>query len=235
MASVAVKTSPKPRRGGRRLLIALALLILIFVGVVVWLNVAAQAAVNASGMLTVYQSSATIAHGSGAANAATSGSVVRAADTVATDAKGLAGVTLPDGTLTRLAKNTTITLDSAHFTKSGSLHDVSWTQQLGRTFTNVQHLVTGGSFDVHAKAATASVRGTKFEVFLTANGSMTVKVFVGTVTLHNSSGTVTINAGQQATANANGTIGPAGPIQPDPNDPFGPALDASNAVSAGTT
>ncbi len=235
MATVAARKAPKPRRGGRRFLIGLAVLILIIAGVLVWLNIAAQAAVDASGMLTVYQPNVTIAHGSGAAGAANTGAVVRAGDTVATDAKGLAGITLPDGTLTRLAKSATITLDSAHFTKSGNLHDVSLTQQVGRTFTNLQHLVSGASFDVHGKAATASVRGTKFEVLITANGSMTVKVFEGTVTLHNGSGTVTINAGQQATANSNGTIGPPGPIQPDPNDPFGPALDASNAVAAGTT
>jgi len=239
MASVAAlnskKTPSKPHRGGRRFLILLTLLVLVIVGVVVWLNMAAQAAVDASATLTVYQPSATLARESAAANPATTGTVVRAGDTVATDAKGLAGISLPDGTLTRLAKGTSVTLDSAHFTKGGNLHDVSLTQQIGRTFTNVQHLITGGSFDVHGKAATASVRGTKFEVLITANGDMTVKVFVGTVILHNSSGSVTINAGQQATAFANGTIGPAGPIQPDPNDPFGPALDASNAVSAGTT
>src|SRR5207302_488148 len=153
MATAAPRTPSRPRRGGRRFLIVLAVLVLIVAGVLVWLNVAAQAAVDASATLTVYQTNATVAHGSGAANAASTGAVVRAADTVATDAKGLAGITLPDGTLTRLAKGTT----------------------------------------------------------------------------------VTINAGQQATANPNGSIGPAGPIQPDPNDPFGPALDASNAVSGGTT
>ncbi len=236
MATAAARKAPKPRRGGRRFLIGLAVLILIIAGVLVWLNIAAQAAVDASGMLTVYQPNVTIAHGSGAASAANTGAVVRAGDTVATDAKGLAGITLPDGTLTRLAKSSAITLDSAHFTKSGNLHDVSLTQQVGRTFTNVQHLVTGASFDVHGKAATASVRGTKFEVVITATGGMTVKVFEGTVTLHNSSGaSVVINAGQEATANPNGTITPPGPIQPDPNDPFGPALDASNAVASGTT
>src|SRR5579864_3442849 len=192
------KPAPKPRRGGRRFLIVLGILVLIVAGVVVWLNVAAQAQIDASGSLTVYQPTASIAHGSGAAAAATSGATVHAGDTVSTDAKGLAGIELPDGTLTRLAPNTSITLGSAHFSKSGSMHDVSLTQQIGRTFTNVQHLVTGASFDVHAKAATASVRGTKFEVLIAADGTMTVKVFKGTVILHNAHGSVTIHEGQQA-------------------------------------
>ncbi|HET7338572.1 MAG TPA: FecR family protein [Candidatus Dormibacteraeota bacterium] len=217
------------------MLIVLAILILIIAGVLVWLNIAAQAQIDASGSLTVYQPVTSLAHGSGAATPAQSGAAVRAADTVSTDAKGLAGITLPDGTLTRLAKNTSITLDSAHFAKDGSMHDVSLTQQIGRTFTNVQHLVTGASFDVHGRAATASVRGTKFEVLITADGTMTVKVFKGTVILHNGHGSVTIHEGQQASANPDGTLSQPVPIVPDPSDPFGPAIDASNAVSSDTT
>ncbi len=229
------KPAPRPRRGGRRFLVVLAILILVIAGALVWLNVAAQAQVDASGLLTVYQPTTSIAHGGGAASPATTGAAVRAGDTVSTDTKGLAGITLPDGTLTRLAKSTSITLDGAHFNKSGTMHDVSLTQQIGRTFTNVQHLVTGASFDVHGKAATASVRGTKFEILIDATGAMTVKVFQGTVVLHNGNGSVQIHAGEQATASPDGTLGTPGPIVPDPDDPFGPALDASNAVSTDTT
>ena len=229
------KPAPQPRRGGRRFLVVLGILVLVVAGVVVWLNMAAQAQIDASGSLTVYQPTASIAHGSAAGVAAASGTAVRAGDTVSTDAKGLAGIALPDGTLTRLATNTSITLDGAHFSKNGSMHDVSLTQQVGRTFTNVQHLVTGASFDVHGHAATASVRGTKFEVYIDSSGAMTVKVFQGTVILHNARGSVTIHAGQQATASPDGTLGTPGPITPDPNDPFGPAVDASNAVSGDTT
>lgn len=229
------KPAAKPRRGGRRLLVVLAVVVVVIAGALVWLNVAAQAQVEATGNLTVYQPVTSIAHGGGAASPATTGATVRGGDTVSTDAKGLAGIELPDGTLTRLAKNTTLTLDSAHFNKNGTQHDVSFTQQVGRTFTNVQHLVTGASFDVHGHAATASVRGTKFEVLIDSTGAMTVKVFQGFVILHNGNGSVTINAGQQATASPTGTIGAPGPIVPDPDDPFGPALDASNAVSTDTT
>lgn len=224
------KAPPKRRRGSWRLLILLGVLVLLIAGGVVWLNVAAQAEVNAPGLLTVYQQTASIG-----ASPAKTGALVHAGDTVATDAKGLAAVSLPDGSVTRLATNTTIKLDSAHFTKTGNLHDVSFRQSIGRTFTNLQHLVTGATFDVHGKSATASVRGTKFEVYLKSDGTMIVKVFAGTVILHNGGGSVTINAGEQATVAADGTIGPAGPIQPDPDDPFGPAVAASDAVAVGTT
>ncbi len=238
MATVAArpsKNAPPKGRGGRRFLIVLVVLVLIVAGALVWLNVAAQAEVNASATLTVYQPNASTSHGGGDFTPAPTGAVIHAHDLVKTDTKGRAAVTLPDGTLMRLASNTTISLDSAHFTKNGNLHDVTLTQQIGRTFTNVQHLATGSTFDVRGKSATASVRGTKFEILIDAQGNMTVKVFAGTVILHNANGSVTINAGQQATAKADGTITNPIPIAPDPNDPFGPALDASNAVSIGTT
>ncbi len=205
MGTVAAKAPPK-RRGGRRFLIVLALLVLVIAGGVVWLNVAAQAAVNASATLTVYQPATSTSHNGTDYSPATTGAVIRAGDWVQTDTKGRASITLPDGTITRLASDTQLELSSAHFTKQGNLHDVKLVEQVGRTFTNVQHLVTGATFDVQGKSATASVRGTKFEVYIKPDGTMTVKVFDGTVVLHNGSTSVIINKGQQATANPNGTI-----------------------------
>jgi len=232
MATVAAK--PPKRRGGRRFLLLLLILVLIVGGVLVWLNRAASAQVNASATLTVYQPAAsTSRNGADFADVST-GAVVHAGDSVKTDTKGRAAITLPDGTLTRLASDTTLKLDSAHFTKTGNLHDVTLSQQIGRTFTNVQHLATGATFNVKGKSATASVRGTKFEVLITADGKMTVKLFEGTLDFIGKN-TVHLKAGQQATADANGNIGDPTPIVPDPADPFGPALAASDAVAAGTT
>lgn len=234
MAAVAA-SSPHRRRGGRRLLIVLAVIVLIVAGVLVWLNVAAQAAVNVTGTLVVFQPAASLEHGSAGYAEAKTGAAVKAGDSVKTDSKGRAGVTLPDGTVTRLASDTTITLDAAHFTKTGNLHDVHFTQGLGRTFTNVQHLVGGATFDVAGPHATASVRGTKFEVYIKQDGTMIVKVFQGTVILHSAVGQVVINAGQQASANPDGSLTQPIPIQPDPGDPFGPAVLASDQVEVGTT
>ncbi len=232
MATVAAK--PPKRRGGRRFLLLLLILVLIVGGVLVWLNRAASAQVNASATLTVYQPAAsTSRNGADFADVST-GAVVHAGDSVKTDTKGRAAITLPDGTLTRLASDTTLKLDSAHFTKTGNLHDVTLSQQIGRTFTNVQRLATGATFNVKGKSATASVRGTKFEVLITADGKMTVKLFEGTLDFIGKN-TVHLKAGQQATADANGNIGDPTPIVPDPADPFGPALAASDAVAAGTT
>jgi FecR protein len=235
MSAVAART-PARSRGGRRLLIVLVLVIGIVGGGIFWLNTSAQAAVNVSATLAVYQPTASIEKGGGAFATATSGAQIQAGDSVKTDTKGRASLQLPDGTLTRLASDTEIKLDAAHFTKSGTLKDAKITEKIGRTLTSVQHLVSGATFQVAGQSAVASVRGTKFEVYIQADGTMTVKLFDGTLDFTGKDGVrVQLKAGQQATANPQGVIGPDGPIQPDPNDPFGPALDASNAVAVGTT
>src|SRR2546428_11614095 len=233
MGSVAA--TPKRRRGGRRIVVALVILVLIVVGSVVWLNVAAQAQVSASGTLTVYQPAASVSHNGPDFASALTGSVVQPGDSVKTDTKGRAAITLPDGTIPRLASDTTIKVDAAHLTKSGNLHDVTLTQQIGRTFTNVQHLGTGGTFNVKGKSATASVRGTKFEVYIKTDGTMIIKLFEGHMVVTSGNQVVAMSAPSQVTVDPSGHIGDPGPIVPDPNDPFGPALDAQNAVAVGTT
>lgn len=233
MSAVAARTPPR-RRGVPRLLIVLVVLILIVGGALFWLNLAAQAAVNVSGTLVVYQPTASVAHGGAAYAPASSGTQVAAGDSVKTDTKGRASIQLPDGSLTRLASDTEIRLDAAHFSKSGTLHDAKITEKIGRTLTTVQHLVTGATFQVAGQSAVASVRGTKFEVYVKPDGTMIVKLFEGQLDFDGKNH-VQLVAGEQATADPSGNIGPAGPIQPDPDDPFGPALDASNAVNVGTT
>src|SRR3977135_4277767 len=233
MSAVAARTPP-PRRGGRRPGMALLLLVVIAAAGIYWLNLSAQAAVNVSATLTVYQPAASVSRSGGADATAPTGEQVQAGDKVKTDTKGRAAIQLPDGTLTRLASQTELTLDAAHFSKNGTLQEVKITERIGRTFTNVQHLVSGASFKVAGQSAVASVRGTKFEVYIKADGTMTVKLFDGELDFDGKNH-VHLTKDQQATADPQGNIGPAGPIQPDPDDPFGPALAASAAVGAGTT
>jgi len=123
MATVAAKPQPK-RRGGRRLLIAFVVLIVVIVAAVVGLNVAAQAQVNASAALTVYQAAASTSHNGTDFTQATTGTLIQAGESVKTDTKGRAAITLPDGTVTRLAGDTQLRLDSAHFSKNGNIGEI---------------------------------------------------------------------------------------------------------------
>src|ERR1700674_4225178 len=199
MSVVAARTPPRRRRG-LRFLIMLVILVVIVGGGFYWLNSSAQAAVNANATLTVFQPNVSVAHNGGTFVTGATGSIVQPADGVKTDAKGCGAIQLPDGTLTRLASNTEITLTAAHFSKSGDLHDVSITEKIGRTLTNVPHLVSGASFKVAGQAAVASVRGTKFEVFIKADGTMLVKLFDGQLDFDSIDGKhhVHLVAGQQA-------------------------------------
>ena len=231
--SVAARTAPK-RRGGYRLIIILLVILLIIGASLFWVNSAAQAAINAGAALTVFRPTVSVAHGSGAFLTSTTGTVVQPGDSIKTDTKGRAAIQLPDGTLTRMAGGTQITLTSAHFAKTGNLQNVTIQQKIGRTFTNVQHLISGATFKVAGQSAVASVRGTKFEVLINADGTMLVKLFDGQLDLVGKN-LVHLNAGQQATVDAQGNVGDAGSIQAEPNDPFIADLAASDATSQGTT
>jgi hypothetical protein len=233
MSAAAARTQPR-RRGGRRLLISLLIVIALVGGGLFYLNTLAQAATNAVGVLAVSLPNVSVAHNGGSYATAVTGTLIQPGDSVKTDAKGRAAIQLPDGTVTRLATNTEITLTSAHFGRDGNLKDASWNEKVGRTLHSVQRLVAGASYKVSGQSAVASVRGTRFEVIVNADGSMTVKLFDGQLDFAGKN-TVHLIAGQQATADPQGNVGNPGPIQPDPNDPFGPEMAASDATSQGTT
>jgi hypothetical protein len=105
-------------------------------------------------------------------------------------------------------------------------------QKVGRTFTNVQHLVTGASFNVGGHSVSAQVRGTQFEILVRANGTNLIKVFDGTVKVSGKT-TVTLNAGQQIDADANGTLANQRAIQGEPQDPFAVSAQCARSASAG--
>ncbi len=233
MSGVAAKPAPRRRRG-LRWIVVLVVIVVVVAAAAFWLNTSASASTNAVAVLNVFVPVTSVAHNGGAYDPATTGAIVQSGDGVKTDAKGRAAIQFPDGTLTRLASNTEMTLTSAHFAKDGNLHDTSISQKVGRTFTNVQHLVSGATYKVSGQSATATVRGTKFEVYIKADGTMIVKLFEGQLDFVGKN-TVHLVAPQQATADPQGNVGPAGPILPDPDDPFGAELAASNASAQGTT
>ena len=234
MAAATPVKVQKSGRGGFRLIIALLVVILIIGGLLFGLNIAASAATNVGATLTVFLPSTSISRAGAAYVTATSGAVAEPGDSVKTDAKGRAQVKLPDGTIVRLANSSEITLSASHFGKDGNLHDVSVLEKVGRTLTTVQHLAGGATFQVKGNSTTASVRGTEFEVVVNPDGSVLVKLFTGGLDL-DGSGHAHLNAGQQVSIDANGTIGAPVPIVPDPNDPFGPDIAASQAVQSATT
>jgi len=223
----------KRRRGGcLGCLIPIVLIVLIIAGLFYFLVASAAAAVSVPAQLVVVNPATTLTHG-GSAQPGVSGSLVRAGDQVETNANGRSLIQFQDGSITRLGPATKLTLNAAEFDKKGQLHNVSITQQAGRTLSTVQKLVgANAKFDVAGHSATASVRGTKFELVQNADGSVRLKTYVGVVNLAGARGNVNVSAGQQADASPSGAVTKAVPITADPADPFILWLASEEAAKA---
>src|SRR5260221_7566962 len=138
-------------------------------------------------------------------------------NTVHTGAGGHAAIQFPDGSYVRLSPDTSVTLTAAQLQKNGTLQSASVVKKIGRTFSSVEHLATGASFQVGGHSVSAQVRGTKFEILVRKDNTNLIKVFDGTVTVGGRS-TATLTAGQQIDADANGRLSNQRAIQPDPQD-----------------
>jgi hypothetical protein len=213
-------------------MIPVVVIVLIIGGLFYFLVAQAAAAVSVPAQLVVVNPATTLTHG-GSAQPGVSGNLVHGGDKVETDANGRSLIQFQDGSVTRLAPLTKLTLDAAEFDQQGQLHNVSMTQQAGRTLSTVQKLVgLNAKFNVAGHSATASVRGTKFEVIQNADGSVRLKTFVGTVRLDGGHGFVDVSAGQQADASPSGAVTKAVAITPEPADPFVLWLASEEAAKA---
>jgi hypothetical protein len=160
------------------------------------------------------------------------GEALNRGNAVHTGAGGHAAIQFPDGSYLRLSPDTTVTLTAAQLQKDGNLQSASVVQKVGRTFTSVQHLVNGATFQVAGHSVSAQVRGTEFEVLVRSNGTNLIKVFDGTVTVSGAT-TVTLTAGQQIDVDANGKLSNQRSTQPDAQDPYPLTAQCSRAASNG--
>jgi FecR protein len=191
--------------------------------------VQAQAAVSAPAALTVINQPVDVDGNPGIA-----GQALNPGNTVHTGAGGHAAIQFPDGSFVRMSPDTSVTLTAARLQNNGNLQEASVVQKIGRTFSSVQHLVSGASFQVGGHSVSAQVRGTEFEVLVRSNGTNLIKVFEGTVTVTGTT-TVKLTAGQQVDVDANGRISGQRAIQPDPQDPYPVTAQCSTAASNGNT
>jgi len=211
-------------------------LVLVLAGVgVVFVSNAANAGAPAPASVVIFSQTVQSKHAAAAYAPATSGEVLSAGDSLKTVNLGRAAIQFSDGSLTRLAPGSEVTVDQAQLQKSGSLGQVTLTQRAGRTLSTVQRLASGGGFKVNGNSTSAEVRGTLFEVFTAADRSVLFKLFNGKLQVTAPGGAVALAAGQQVTVNPQGQPGPVGPIQNDPNDPFNIQQAAENGAATGTT
>lgn len=211
----------KRKRGGcLGCFIPLLVIVALIGGGLFLLTSAANAAVPVPAELVVVAPAASLVHG-GTATAAKSGTLIHEGDGVRTDAKGRAVVQFSDGSVTRIAPNSEVTVDSTKFNKNGTISNVTMTQVAGRTLSTVEHLVGGnGTFKISGHNASAEVRGTRWEFIVIKGGQTILKVYVGVVRLQAGGKQTDVGANKQLTVEANGAVGAVVALVNDPNDPF---------------
>ncbi len=194
--------------------------------------VQAQAGVAAPAALVVITPPVDVGTNDAGYKSGIPGQQLSAGNSVRTGHAGHAAIQFPDGSYLRMASDTTVTVTAAQLTHDGKLQSASLVQKVGRTFSAVQHLSNGASFQVGGHSVSASVRGTEFEVLVRTNGTNLIKVFDGTVTVSGTT-TTTVTAGQQIDADANGKLSNQRAIQSEPQDPYALSAQCSKSASAG--
>ncbi|TMD55014.1 MAG: FecR domain-containing protein [Chloroflexi bacterium] len=189
---------------------------LVLAQLLLFLLVGAVAAISFSGspgglaggggsvLLTVYTGTATIQRaGATVPVVAHSGDTLAAGDAVRTGAASKAGVSYPDGSLTRLDSDTRVVVSSVR--AAGGAVKTSLQQSAGLTWNQVKSLVGGSTFKVSGpNSAVAEVRGTRFGYYVErdagGNPVIWIDVWDGVVRVSGAIGSpVTAGSGQRVT------------------------------------
>lgn len=139
-----------------------------------------RTAAGASTTLTVLSGAVSVRASGGDFSPAADGALLAVGDTVRTAPDARAVLTYFEGTTVEIEPSSELTIDAASAGTDGSTV-LLMTQNIGRTWHVVSHLLTGSSkYEVRTPASTASVRGTQFEVAVTTD-STTVTTSEGRV------------------------------------------------------
>lgn len=212
-----MKSGAWSRRGFAAItFVLLALTLVLLDGVA---TAAFQAEPVPAATVTVFVGTASILRaGAGAAVSARSGDVVRSNDTVATGAASKAGITYPDGSVTRLDSNTEVRISLARL-RTGAV-DTGVDQSSGLTWNRVKRLVGGAHFKVDGpNNASAQVRGTIFGFYVehdaAGNPVIWIDTYEGLVAITGATGPgVVAPANTRVTVRANSAPTTPAPIPP---------------------
>lgn len=118
----------------------------------------------------------------GAWKTAVNGSYLFVSDSVKTGSSSSATIVLFRSSLIRLDNNTEITLKEILEELETS---VTIEQEAGRTWNTISKISGIDNYEVETPTTVASVRGTSFDVYLLANGNISITVTNGTVNVTN--------------------------------------------------
>ncbi|MCL4868785.1 MAG: FecR domain-containing protein [Anaerolineae bacterium] len=121
-------------------------------------------------------------HGETAWQTAIPGSQLSGGDGIRTDAAATAQITYFDGSITRLAENTTLTLTELSASRSGRHYQIRLTQHRGQTSQLVLPLPSADSrFEITTAAAHITALGTTYQVQVDEAGNTRINVTEGRV------------------------------------------------------
>jgi hypothetical protein len=212
--------------------LVVALVVLAVGGSWYFLVAQVQASVPAPAALVIFSAPVDVGHNDSSYRTAVAGEPLSTGNSVRTGHGGRAAIQFPDGSFIRLASDTTVTVTAAQLNKDGTMQSAGVAQKVGRTLSNVQHLISGASFKVGGHSVSAEVRGTEFEVLVRPNGTNKIWVFIGTVTVRGKTA-ATLTAGQEIDIDANGNLTNQRSNQFETLDPFPLAVQCAGATSSG--
>ena len=167
-------------------------------------QVPAQSAQRAAAVLTVISGDVLMRSAGADFSSATDGAVLYVGSTIRTSADARAIITLFEGSTVELEPASDITIEEA--TRRSGSTIIELAQSLGRSWHVVTHLTTADSrYEVKTPAATASVRGTAFEVVVDDSLTTTVTTTEGRVATTDAAATseVLVSPDQTTTVHAN--------------------------------
>jgi hypothetical protein len=128
---------------------------------------------------------------------AEAGGLLQAGDSVRTGRFSTVTLTFFDGTKTRLAADTEVTVVELNCRRDGAAKTVVLHQWSGRTHNWVQKFLDAASrFELGTSTAVATVHGTEFTVSIASDNSTEVVVVEGLVSVETEETTVLLSAGQ---------------------------------------
>ena len=150
-------------------------------------------------------------------------------DLLKTDKAGRMRVSLRDGSILSLGSDTEMKVTQHDATSQQTQLELNYGKLRSRVVAITK---PGGKFEVKTPKAVAGVIGTDFYIFVNPDGSVTIIVYSGTVTITMADGSVfTVNAGQMLTISSDGKA--SGP-QPTPPDMQQESIIATNLEGGGT-
>lgn len=192
------------------------------VGLVLFLVTAAACARSSGGTeataeLRILAGTVEVQVGSADFSPATEGQVLQAGYTIRTGTDGRAAIEYFDGSVTRLDHDTTFTITTLEILDNADESKViEGEQESGSTYSRVVTLTDSASrFDVSTPTATASVQGTVYAMILNPDGTTTVAVVEGEVSVQTSGIAASVFTGLMVIVQPDGTVGEPIPIPPD--------------------